>query len=216
MPAKDAADLPDSSSAANADGDPGATVSAGEEARQSIPIGSAKSPKGDGEDASLRERFEAAISERDENYDKWMRAQAELDNYRKRVRKEAEENRLYHAVPIVRELLPGLDNLQRAIDAAENSQSVSELIDGVRMVARQFDGILAGQAVVPIDALGKAFDPNLHEAVQQIPSDEEPLTIVEEIERGYMIHERVVRPSKVIVSSGPPEASGKASAGEST
>ncbi len=152
--------------------------------------------------------LESVLAERDANYENWLRAQAELENYRKRVQKEAEQNRLYEALPTVRSLLPGLDNLGRAIAAAENSQNVEELIEGVKMVSKQLEAVLAERSVVVIEAIGKPFDPNLHEAVQQLPSEDVPaLTILEEVERGYTIHDRVVRPSKVIVSSGPQEQS---------
>ena len=74
------------------------------------------------------------------------------------------------------------------------------------MVAEQFESILSSHALEPIEAAGKPFDPNKHEAVQQVPSDEHPpMTVIEEIERGFTLHDRVVRPSKVIVSSGPSE-----------
>jgi len=155
--------------------------------------------------ASLEEQLEAAVNERDANYDRWMRAQAELENYRRRVKKEAEETRLYQSLPFVRELLPGLDNLQRAIDAGESSKNIEQLLEGVQLVAKQFQDVLSAHSVELIEAVGKSFDPNLHEAIQQIPSEEQPaMTVLEEFQPGYKIHERVIRPSKVIVSSGPP------------
>ena len=165
------------------------------------------SESSDERNPSFNDQFEAAISERDENRNKWLRTEAELDNYRKRVQREAEELRRYQALPLARELLPGLDNLRRALAAAESSKNIEDLLQGVRMVAKQFEDILSRHAVQPIEAVGEPFDPNLHEALQQIPSKEYPaMTVVEELERGYTLHDRVVRPSKVIVSSGPPEA----------
>ncbi len=150
--------------------------------------------------------LEAAVAERDANYDRFLRVQAELENYRKRVRKETEQNRLYQALPLVRDLLPGLDNLERALIAAESSHNVDELIEGVRMVAQQFQDVLARHSTLPIDAVGKPFDPNLHEAIQQLPSsDHPPMTVIDEVQRGYMLHDRVVRPSTVIVSSSSAE-----------
>ena len=165
------------------------------------------SESSDERNPSFNDQLEAAISERDENRNKWLRTEAELDNYRKRVQREAEELRRYQALPLARELLPGLDNLRRALAAAESSKNIEDLLQGVRMVAKQFEDILSRHAVQPIEAVGEPFDPNLHEALQQIPSKEYPaMTVVEELERGYTLHDRVVRPSKVIVSSGPPEA----------
>jgi len=151
---------------------------------------------------TLDEQLEAAIAQRDENYDRLLRTQAELENFRKRVRKETEQNRLYQQLPLIRDLLPGLDNLQRALMAAESSQDVEGLVEGVRMVVQQFEDLLGGYSVKPIEAIGQPFDPNLHEAVLQQPSDDHPpMTVIEEVRRGYILHDRVVRPSQVIVST---------------
>jgi molecular chaperone GrpE len=158
---------------------------------------------------TVEEQLKTAIAERDANYDRFLRVQAELENYRRRVRKEAEQNRLYQALPLVKDLLPGLDNLQRALAAAESTDDTNGLLEGVRMVAQQFQDALASHAVVPIEALGEPFDPHLHEALGQIPSpDHPPMVVIEEVQRGYLLHDRVVRPSKVIVSSGPPAETG--------
>lgn len=155
---------------------------------------------------SLEERLEGALAERDALHDRWIRTQAELENYRKRTQKEAQQNRRYQALPLARDLLPALDNLQRAIEAAETSRQIDELLEGIRMVSRQFDEILSRHAVEPIEAVDQPFDPNFHEAVQHVPSAEQPpMTVVQELERGYRLHDRVVRPSRVIVSSGPPQ-----------
>lgn len=164
-------------------------------------------PTGNAENPSLKEHLEAALAERDELRNKWLRTEAELDNYRKRVQREIEDLRKYQALPLARELLPGLDNLHRALAAAETSKNVEDLLQGVKMVAQQFEDILNRHAVQPIEAAGQPFDPNLHEALQQVPSaDHPPMTVLQELERGFTLHDRVVRPSKVIVSSGPPES----------
>ena len=156
--------------------------------------------------SSLEEQLKAAVLERDAHYNSWMHAQADLENYRKRAQKDAEEIRRYHSMSLMRDLLPGIDNLQRAISAAENSSNIEELLQGVRMVAEQFEAILSSSNLKPIEAAGQPFDPNKHEAVQQIPSEEHaPMVVIEELERGFTLHDRVVRPSKVIVSSGPSE-----------
>lgn len=160
------------------------------------------------EGGTTEQLLEAVVAERDAYHDRWMRATAELENYRKRVQKEAEENRLYGAITLVRDLLPALDNLHRAIAAGKSSSNINDLLQGVEMVAKQIEDVLASHSAVGIDAVGSPFDPNLHEAVQQMPSSEHPpMTVLEEVERGYRLHERVVRPSKVIVSTSPPESS---------
>ena len=115
--------------------------------------------------------------------------------------------RQYAAAPFIQDLLPALDNLKRAVDAAENAGQVADLKQGVEMVAKQLLDVLSKHNVTPIDALGKPFDPNLHEALQQMPSeDHPPMTVIHELEQGFILNDRVVRPTKVIVSSGPAES----------
>jgi molecular chaperone GrpE len=153
---------------------------------------------------SLREQLEAARAERDANYDLYLRCQAELQNYRKRVQKEADEMRLYQAMPLARDLLPALDNLHRALAVAETSKNVDELLKGVHMVATQIEAAFGRHQIVAIDAAGKPFDPNLHQAVQQVPTSEHPpMTVVQEVERGFTLKDRVVRPTTVIVAKAP-------------
>ena len=152
---------------------------------------------------SIEEQLQAAAADRDANYENWRRAQADLENHRKRTQKDAAETRKYATMNLVRDLLPGLDNLQRGLRAAETTGNLEELVNGMEMVFGQFEGILRSHAALPIEAVGRPFDPNLHEAVQQLPSQEHPaMTVIQELERGYILHDRVVRPSKVIVSSG--------------
>jgi molecular chaperone GrpE len=155
------------------------------------------------------EQLKAALSERDALTQKWLLAVADLENYRRRVQKEAEQERRFASLPLARDVLPALDNLHRALDAAKNGGDVNQLVQGVQMVAKQFDEILAKHSVRPINAAGKTFDPNLHQALQQVPTpDKPPMTVLAEYERGYTMHDRVVRPSTVIVSA-PPADNGK-------
>src|ERR1700685_1087278 len=156
---------------------------------------------------SLREQLEAARAEREANYDLYLRSQAELQNYRKRAQKEADDLRQYQSLPLARDLLPALDNLHRALAAAQNSKNVDELVKGVEMVARQIESALSRHQVVAITAAGKPFDPNLHHAIQQVPTSEHPpLTVMQEVERGYTLKDRVVRPATVIVAQAPQQA----------
>lgn len=149
----------------------------------------------------LEEQLRSALAERDANYERFLRAQAELENYRKRAQREGEEARRYAALPIVRDLLPVLDNLRRARDAAREAGQAPDLVEGIDLVCQQIEAVLARHGVTPIPAEGQTFDPHCHEAVQQVASDEHPpLSVLQELERGYRLHERVVRPSKVIVS----------------
>jgi molecular chaperone GrpE len=157
------------------------------------------------ESPSLAEQLQAALAERDALSQKWLLAVADLENYRRRMLKESEQERRYAALPLARDVLPALDNLQRALEAARNGGDVTQLADGVQMVARQFDEILARYSIVPIAAAGQPFDPNLHQAIQQVPAPgKPPMTVLTELERGFRMHDRVVRPSTVIVVA--PEA----------
>jgi molecular chaperone GrpE len=135
-----------------------------------------------------------------------LRAQADLDNYRKRVQREQQQESKYALMPLLRDLLPLLDNIQRAIEAAEKNKDTESILEGFKLVAQQLQSILVQHHCQPIAALGKTFDPNLHEAVSQAASDEhEAGKVVLEVAVGYQLQDRVVRPSQVIVSSGPSE-----------
>lgn len=134
--------------------------------------------------------------------DQSLRCRAELDNYRKRAAREMDEHRRYANIGLIRDLLPVLDNVQRAVEAAEKSTDGSGLLDGVKLVAQQLQGVLERHHCVKINALGAAFDPHLHHAILQQPSDEHPPnTVIMVTQEGYQLHDRVVRPSQVIVSS---------------
>ncbi|MBX3438147.1 MAG: nucleotide exchange factor GrpE [Planctomycetaceae bacterium] len=144
-------------------------------------------------------------AERDAALDRALRTQAEWENYRRRIQREREDERRFAALPFVRDLLPSLDNLQRALDAGRHTDDLSAMLQGVEMVASQIGDVLTRHGAEPIVAVGEPFDPNRHEAIQQMASaDHPPMTVIDEVERGYTLHDRVVRPSKVIVSVAPP------------
>ncbi len=160
----------------------------------------------DSEASAPGDEVAALAAERDQYRDAALRAQAELENYRKRVAREAENSAKFLTLPLVRDLLPALDNLGRTVQAAEQTGKVDDLIQGLQMIQGQFDQIFGNYSAKPIDCIGQAFDPNLHEALQQMPSEEHPpMTVIQELERGYIMHERVIRPSKVIAASAPAE-----------
>jgi molecular chaperone GrpE len=136
--------------------------------------------------------------------DRVLRAQAELDNYRKRARRELEDERRYAALPLLRDLLPVLDNMRRAIEAAQKSPGAEGLVDGVKLVAQSLETVLANHHCQRIDALGKPFDPAFHQAISQHSSAEHPPnTVVLVAQEGYTLHDRVIRPAQVIVSTRP-------------
>jgi molecular chaperone GrpE len=143
----------------------------------------------------------------DDLQNRMVRMQADMENYRRRIQREQDDARKFESLRLLRDILPGLDGLNRAVSSAEQTGDIQTLLDGIRMVAQQFRDVLKAHAAEPIDALGKPFDPNLHEALTQIPSAEhEPMTVLQVVEMGYRLHDRVVRPARVIVSCAPPEA----------
>lgn len=136
-----------------------------------------------------------------------LRLQAELDNFRKRAFRQMEDERKYAVVPLLRDILTVVDNLERAIHAAEKNENSAGLLEGVRMVDQQLAAVLKKHECLPIEAAGKPFDPNQHEAIAQQPSDEFAAGTVAAIaQTGYQLHDRVVRPTQVLVSTGPASA----------
>jgi molecular chaperone GrpE len=136
--------------------------------------------------------------------DRVLRSQAELENYRKRASREIEEHRRYAELPLLRDLLPVLDNVERAVAAAESTRDVAVLLDGIKLVARQFEDIFAQHHCQRIGALHLPFDPHLHHAISQQPSSEfPPNTVLIVAQPGFQLYDRVVRPSQVIVSRLP-------------
>ncbi len=139
--------------------------------------------------------------------DRALRVQAELENYRKRAQRELAEERRYAVVPLIRELLPVVDNLQRAIDAATQTSDGQSLLSGVQMVVAQLEAVLKQYGCQRIETVGTPFDPHQHEAIAQEPSTEHPAgAVTRATQVGYMLHARVIRPAQVFVSTGPPAA----------
>ncbi len=132
-----------------------------------------------------------------------LKVQAEMENFRKRVRREQEEESRYAALPLARDLLSVVDNLERAIQSAEKTGDQKGLLDGVKMVAIQFTAILEQHGCKRIAALGAEFDPNLHQAIAQENSEEYASGTVSKVaQSGYTLNDRVIRPAQVFVSLG--------------
>lgn len=149
----------------------------------------------------LSARLAEKEKEAAENYDRFLRAFAELDNYKKRVAKERVDLVKYANETIIKDMLPILDSLDRALEHAGNAEGFNAFIEGIQLVRDQFYGCLKNHGVERIEAKGKDFDPNFHEAVLQIESEEcEENKIVEEFEKGYTLNGRLLRPAKVSVS----------------
>ncbi len=130
------------------------------------------------------------------------RKQAEFENYRKRVQREIEENKKYANVEIILDIINVLDDFERAIDSAKSSRNFDTLLEGIVMIENQLRGILEKKyGVKRIEAVGKEFDPNLHDAIMMEESDKyEEDTVIEDFQKGYIMHDRIIRPSKVKVA----------------
>jgi molecular chaperone GrpE len=140
--------------------------------------------------------------ERDQYLDLAARTRAEFENYQKRSQRDREMERKYSFGPIASELLPLYDNLDRAVQAGKQAGETGPLVQGVAMVMTQFLELLKRNGITRIDAEGKPFDPNLHQAVMQKPTNDVAAnTVVQVIEHGFMNQDRVLRPAKVIVSA---------------
>jgi molecular chaperone GrpE len=130
--------------------------------------------------------------------------QADLENFRRRKSRETRDALKYASLPLIESLLQVLDNLDRALDSAANEEeSSSSLREGVELVRTQLLAALESQGCRKIEALGQVFDPNVHEAIQMQPAEEAANTIIMEVQTGYLLHDRVVRPARVIISTGP-------------
>ncbi|MEO8497184.1 MAG: nucleotide exchange factor GrpE [Planctomycetota bacterium] len=137
--------------------------------------------------------------------DRVLRAQADLENYRKRVRRDMDEQRLYANLPLVSDLIPAFDNLDRAVDAAERNENATGLLEGVKMVTVQIQSILEQHNCRRLAASDCVFDPHFHQAIAQEPSESVPAgNITRQVQVGYQLHDRVIRPSQVMVSTGAP------------
>lgn len=134
--------------------------------------------------------------------DGMLRAVADLQNFRKRAFVEAAKNRETAASEIASKLLPILDNFERTLEAIEAGGSLEAVLTGIRLIEKQLRDTLEAHNVTPIQALGKEFDPKIHEAVALMESNHPPGTVLSEVERGYTIGERVLRPTKVTISKG--------------
>lgn len=148
----------------------------------------------------LKEELERIKKERDDTVDRLLRAQAEFDNFKKRTQRERIAERTYKSQDLVNELLPALDNFERAL-AVEPTDDTKSILDGITMVYNQVKDALKSENVEVIETVGKEFDPNLHHAVMQVEDENyESNIIIEELQKGYILKDRVIRPAMVKVN----------------
>ena len=133
--------------------------------------------------------------------EQWMRTAADFDNFRKRSRKELEETRKAGREELLKDLLPVFDNLERAMTSAERATEVKPVSDGLKLVLRQFIDTLGRSGIAKVQTVGQPFDPSMHEAIQQVETDEvAPGMVMAEVQPGYVQGDRLVRAAMVVVS----------------
>lgn len=151
--------------------------------------------------ASLRQQLAAKEQEAKTNYDRYVRQVAEAENFKKRNARERDDAIRFANEALLKDILPVLDNLERAIAHAAGSENGKSLVDGVEMVLKGFLDVLGKFGVSQISAVGQPFDPSKHEAMAQVVSDaHEPNTVVDELHKGYMFRDRLLRASLVSVA----------------
>lgn len=151
--------------------------------------------------ADLRKQLEAKELEAKNSYERYLRQAAELDNFKKRTGREREEAIRFANEALIKDLLPVVDNLERAVAHASGGGNGNPLVEGVEMVLKGLLDVLMKHGVVQITALGQLFDPSKHEAMAQVESDaHEPNSIVDELHKGYMLCDRLLRPALVSVA----------------
>jgi len=163
-------------------------------------------PRANATDAELEERLASLEAERDEYLNDLKRVAAEFENYRKRVTRDQESLVARAHERLVKELLPVLDDLERALAAAEEHEE-AKLEEGVRLVHRELAEALQREGLAEIETNGR-FDPHVHEALLSQPSDQEEGSVIEVVQKGYKLGDRVVRPARVVVAAAPQEDDG--------
>ena len=144
-------------------------------------------------------------AELEEAQNRALRSSAELENYRRRANRQMAEERRYANMDILRDLLPIWDNMGRAVEAAEKAGEADALLEGFQMVCTQLESVFEKYECVKLNPTGEPFDPNLHEAISQMPSADHPAgTVLLVAQVGFQLHDRVVRPCQVVVSTVPP------------
>ena len=155
------------------------------------------------QEETLEAKLEAKEKEAQDNYDRFLRLSAEFENFKKRMEKEKTDAYKFGTENLIKELLPVLDNLERAIDHGE-AKDPQGLLEGVDMTLKGFLAALEKIGVSPVDASGKEFDPNLHEAVMVQEDAHHPAgTVLTQLQKGYTLHNRLIRPAMVVVSKRP-------------
>ncbi len=157
-----------------------------------------------GEEAGVAEKAEETVEDEPDWKDRYMRTMADFDNFRKRTARDREDLVKFAASDVLKDVLPTVDNLARALDGAKDKTD-DPFVDGVKLV---YDGLvkaLADHGATPLDSIGEPFDANFHEALAQLPSEEvEEGHVINEVKRGWLLNGKLLRAAQVVVSSGKP------------
>ncbi len=149
----------------------------------------------------LKKQLTQMETEKKEVYERYLRSYAEFENFKKRVAKEQSDQNRYANERLLKALLPVLDNLARAIGHAKESRNLDKLVEGLELTQKEFVSVLNKFGVTAIESLGQPFDPVHHQAMLQVETDDqEENTVVEEFQKGYLLHDRVLRPALVSVA----------------
>ena len=150
---------------------------------------------------ALLAKLEEAEKSASENHDRYLRSCAELENYRKRAARDREDFIKYGNETLIKDILPTVDSMDRALKHASDSADFKAFVDGLGLIRDSFLAALGRHGVEEIGAIGKDFDPNFHEALMQVEGKKkEDNKVVEEFEKGYLLNDRLLRPSKVSIS----------------
>jgi len=189
------------------------------EAAAAVPDPGSRKPPAEGpESAAASDRIEDLSAELVETKDRLIRLHADFENYRRRAQREREEALRFGAQNLFKDLLTTVDNLERAIDHARmgGGGDLENLLQGVELVQKGLVSLMSRHGVVEIEALGKLFDPALHEAMAQAPdASQAPNTVLEVLQKGYKLHDRLLRPARVIIAR-PVDAAAEGSDGQAT
>jgi molecular chaperone GrpE len=152
-------------------------------------------------DAGASAELEKLRAESEDYQQRLLRTQADFDNFRRRTVKEKEELGKYASAKLITELLPVIDNFERALSSSGESTDANSYIKGVEMIFRQLEGVLKAEGLIPMEAEGQPFNPEFHQAIMQVESDEhEEGIVVEVVQKGYLLKDKVLRPAMVKVS----------------
>lgn len=166
--------------------------------------------EGHDELAELRDKLQAKEKESGENYQRYLRQVAEAENFKKRVNREKEDAIRFANENLIKDILPVIDNLERAISHAQGGGNGNPLVEGVEMVLKGLLDVFSKHGVVQVPAVGTIFDPGKHEAMAQVESSEhEPNTIINEHHKGYLFRDRLLRPTLVTIAKAPQDKDGK-------